>query len=92
LYSILTVIAFLLVSGLLAVVPSMTCTNVEVTRETLTASGFCDVKTGGYRWVGCGRDRWATEFTAVDQTGTKVVGAVCCGGPDMKCRIVRDRE
>jgi len=83
-----TAIALASVLGLCLILPSVTCTSARRTTEVLEAAGYRDVKPGGYHWVGCGKDRWATEFRATSPDGRRATGAVCCGRSG--CKIVRD--
>ena len=56
------------------------CTNEKKTRETLDNHGFSKIQTGGYAWLQCGeQDFYQTKFKAVNASGKKISGTVCCG-------------
>lgn len=60
----------------------MGCSNADKTRQTLVASGFTQIETKGWSFMGmgCGKDdTYCTKFTAVNPLGMKVSGVVGCG-------------
>ncbi len=74
---------FLLVIAALVAVPfacGAGCTDEDRTRTTLRKAGYRDVTVGDYAWGECGKhDSYATEFTAINPSGERVSGTVCCG-------------
>lgn len=57
-----------------------TCTDSDGAKRHLSALGFTEIETDGYRFFGCGQeDGWRTGFTAVSPNGTRVSGVVCDG-------------
>ena len=56
------------------------CTNSDATINTLEKSGYTDITTGGYDFLGCGQDDLSsTKFEAINPSGQNVSGTVCCG-------------
>lgn len=56
------------------------CTDENSTVQTLKKNGFTQVKTTGYSFLSCSEDdMFSTGFTAVNSSGEKVSGTVCCG-------------
>lgn len=54
------------------------CTQPDRSFFTLQDQGYTEIKIGGYAWFMCSEDdNFATRFTAVSPSGTKVSGAVC---------------
>lgn len=73
----------LVLAGLVAILLSG-CTDEDGARRALTAQGFHDIRTTGYRFFGCDSgkgsdDYWHTGFEAVGPTGVHVTGIVCSG-------------
>jgi hypothetical protein len=62
------------------------CTNETDARSTLEASGFTDIKIGGYEFGAC-HDYTCTGFTAIGPSGKKVRGAVGCGWYFAGCTV-----
>lgn len=66
-------IAALAVAAILAA-----CTSSNEAQRAVTALGFTEVKTTGYRFFGCGEDdTFHTGFEATDASGKRVTGVVC---------------
>lgn len=56
------------------------CSDAENARRVLSASGYTDITTTGYRWTGCSKDDSVhTGFVAKGPTGVPVEGVVCQG-------------
>lgn len=65
----------------LAVAAALTaCSSRSEAERAVTALGFTDVKTTGYRLFGCSEDdNFHTGFEATDKNGKRVTGVVCSG-------------
>ena len=64
------------------------CTAPDRTYETLDKAGYKHIEVGGHSWFECGEDdTFATEFTAVNPSGRRVSGTVCCGLVAKGCTI-----
>lgn len=58
----------------------MGCSNSNDANKALTAMGFTDIRTTGYKWFACSDDDWYhTGFTAKNPQGLQVSGTVCSG-------------
>jgi hypothetical protein len=56
------------------------CSNSNDANKALTAMGFTDIQTTGYKWFACSDDDWYhTGFTATNPQGMQVSGVVCSG-------------
>lgn len=56
------------------------CTAEDSAVRAVEAQGMTEVKTTGYRWLGCGEgDSFHTGFTAKTAQGKQVSGVVCSG-------------
>ena len=56
------------------------CTNEHATVSTLKKAGFTKVETTGWSAFACSDDdTYSTGFIAVNPSGVKVDGTVCCG-------------
>mgnify|MGYP000851067537 CR=1 FL=1 len=54
--------------------------DVDGATGALIDQGLTPVHVGGYSWFGCdAKDRYKTEFTAVNVNGKEVSGVVCSG-------------
>jgi len=56
------------------------CTSPQMTFTTLQKAGFTEIESTGYALFACSEDdTFKTKFTAVNQNGEHIDGAVCCG-------------
>ena len=64
------------------------CTDKSATIKTLKNMGFKDIKTHGHSWFSCSKDDGTcTKFSATNQNGRKVSGAVGCGYFFKNCTV-----
>lgn len=64
------------------------CSDANITRETLTKAGYTNIRTTGWAPLVCGQDdTYSTGFTAVNQVGIEVSGVVCCGLIFKSCTV-----
>lgn len=56
------------------------CSNSNDAKKALTAMGFSEIRTTGYKWFACSDDDWYhTGFVAKNAQGLEVKGVVCSG-------------
>lgn len=53
--------------------------NHQAGKRVVESHGFTDVVIGGYAFFSCGKDEFASSFTAKDANGNPVSGAICSG-------------
>lgn len=77
-----------LISGLLLCCVLSGCTDDSATRKALKNMGFKDIETHGHAWFSCSKDDGTcTKFSATNQNGRKVSGAVGCGYFFKNCTV-----
>lgn len=56
------------------------CSNSYEAKKALSAMGFTEIRTDGYKWFACSDDDfYHTKFTAKNPSGQVVSGVVCTG-------------
>ncbi len=65
---------------LILIVFLCSCSNSKDAKKALTAMGFTEIVTTGYKWFACSEDDWYhTGFIATNPQGMEVNGVVCSG-------------
>ena len=56
------------------------CSSSKDAKKALSAMGFTNIRTTGYKWFACSEDDWYhTGFIATNPQGMEVGGVVCSG-------------
>lgn len=64
------------------------CGNDEETVQALKKAGYTHIQSTGWRPFVCAEDdTWSTGFVAIDASGHRVEGVVCCGLIMKACTI-----
>lgn len=64
------------------------CTAGDAGVNALEEAGYHDIELGGRAWAGCGEhDAMNSYFTAVNPSGRRVSGVVCCGLVMKACTV-----